>query len=146
MQKVPVKLKLFDPTLPTPAYQTAGAAAFDLYSRLNVTIKPHQTLAVPTNIAVQLPPEYWLLVAARSSLHKKGLQVINGIGVIDTDYCGDDDEICVLLYNFSDQAVTINQGDRLAQGIIISRTQAEFTLVDHLGCTNRGGFGSTGQQ
>lgn len=144
MQNVPVKIKLFDPSLPLPAYQTTGAAAFDLYSRLSVTIQPGTAEQVPTNIAIQLPSDFWLLVAARSSLYKRGLQLINGIGVIDADYCGNDDEIMIILRNFSDTPVTINPGERIAQGIIIPRTQAQFTVTAHLECANRGGFGSTG--
>jgi len=144
MQNVPVKIKLFDPSLPLPAYQTSGAAAFDLYSRETVTIAPSEAAQIPTNIAIELPPDFWLLVAARSSLYKRGLQLINGIGVIDADFCGNDDEIKVILRNFSDTSITITPGERIAQGVIIPRTQAQFTIVPELSRANRGGFGSTG--
>ena len=144
MQQVPVKIKLFDEHFPVPAYQTTGAAAFDLYTRLDATFRPGQALQVPTTIAIQLPPDFWLMVAARSSLYKRGLQLVNGVGVIDADFCGNDDEISIILRNFSDHDVTIQAGERLAQGIIIPRTQAQFTPVVQLECANRGGFGSTG--
>jgi len=48
------------------------------------------------------------------------------------------------LRNFSDEVVRLSPGERIAQGIIIPRTQAQFTLVPELLCANRGGFGSTG--
>ena len=146
MQKVPVKIKLFDKNLPVPAYQTPGAAAFDLYSRVEIAIAPGETKAVPTGIAIQLPEDYWLLVSARSSLFKRGLQLINGVGVIDADYCGNDDEIMVLLYNFSAETAQIAPGERLAQGIVMPRLQAVFEPVEALECVNRGGFGTTGSR
>ena len=144
MQKVSVKIKLFDTNLPVPAYQTPGAAAFDLYSRVEATIAPGETKAVPTGVAVQLPADFWLLVSARSSLFKRGLQLINGVGVIDADYCGNDDEIMVLLHNFSQETAQIKSGERLAQAVVMPRIQAIFEPVETLECANRGGFGTTG--
>ncbi|HCC84751.1 MAG TPA: dUTP diphosphatase, partial [Candidatus Pacebacteria bacterium] len=87
-----IKLKLFDPTLPMPAYKTTGAAAMDLYARVEVVIPAHKVGYVPLNIALQLPPDHWAQISARSSLHKKGLILANGIGVGDYDYRGDGDE------------------------------------------------------
>lgn len=145
MLKVPVKIKLFDPTLPSPQYHSPLAAGFDLYARQNTIIKPQEIVAVPTNIALEIPPNFWLLLAARSSLQKLGLQLINGIGVIDADYCGNDDEIKIILRNFSPQKITLKKGDRLAQAILIPRLQANFTQVEKLTSPNRGGIGSTGK-
>lgn len=142
---VPVKIKLFDSTLPVPEYHSSQAAGFDFYSRLDLTLPAHQVTLVPTGVAMSYPSSYWLLIAARSSLHKLGLQPINGIGVVDPDYCGDNDEIRLLIYNFSNQTVKIKKGDRLAQGVLVSRTKAKFTIVPHLQHPNRGGLGSTGQ-
>ncbi|MCA9370082.1 dUTP diphosphatase, partial [Candidatus Woesebacteria bacterium] len=70
-------IKLFDTTLPLPEYQTGGAAGFDLCSRLDTDIPPGEVVLVPLNIAIQLPEGYWAMVAARSSLHKLGLQLVN---------------------------------------------------------------------
>ncbi len=145
MQKIPVKIKLFENSLPTPQYHTTQAAGFDFSSASNVSFPPHQVTLVNTGIALSYPADFWLLIAARSSLYKLGLQLINGIGVADPDYCGDNDEIRLLIYNFSDQLVAIKKGARLAQGILVPRTQAEFTVVSHLDHPDRGGLGSTGQ-
>ena len=145
MEKIDVKIKRFDESLPLPAYQTIGAAGFDLYSRLDITIDPGLTTAIPLNVALELPPNYWLLLSARSSLHKRGLQPINGVGIIDQDYCGDKDEIKVLLHNYTSQAVTLKRGERIAQGVILPRLQANFQAVTMLKNADRGGFGTTGR-
>ena len=143
--KVPVKIKLFDPELPVPEYKTADAAGFDLYARENMTVEAGKVVMVPLNIALEIPTNYWLLIAARSSLYKKGLHLINGVGVGDPDYCGDTDEYRLLVHNFSSEDVKITRGERLAQGILMPRLQADFELVKSLAHNqNRGGIGSTG--
>ncbi len=140
------KLKRFDTTLPLPQQKSPGAAAFDLSAREETTILPHQVGYVPLNIAVELPKNYWVLLAARSSLHKKGLLPANGIGIGDEDYCGDADEYRAALLNFSDQAVTIERGERIVQMIILPREKMELVEVERLTRKNRGGFGSTGSK
>lgn len=142
-----VKFKLFDASLPVPEYKTAGAAAFDLYAREEVTIPAHQIGYVPLNIALQLPEGYWALVSARSSLHKRGLMMANGIGVGDYDYRGNNDEYKAALYNFTDQPVTVERGERIVQMIILERELVELQLVGEFSdAVDRGGFGSTGKK
>lgn len=145
MQKIPVQVKRFAPDLPLPAYQSTDAAGFDLASSADASFPPHQVTLVHTGVALAFPPNFWLLVAARSSLHQLGLQLANGVGVVDADYCGDHDEIRLLLYNFSDHIVDIKKGDRLAQAILVPRVQAHFEPVAHLTNPDRGGLGSTGR-
>ena len=84
------------------------------------------------------------MMAARSSLHKKGLIFANGVGIGDRDFCGNNDEYHAALYNFSDNPVSIERGERIAQGIIKKYDKADWEEVDDLGNKNRGGFGSTG--
>jgi dUTP pyrophosphatase len=140
-----VKIKLFDTTLPVPEYKTPGAAAFDLYAREGVVIPARQIGYAPLNIALQLPEGYWAQVSARSSLHKRGLMLANGIGVGDYDYRGNNDEYKAALYNFTDQPVTIERGERIVQMIILERELVELQLVDQfVDAVDRGGFGSTG--
>jgi len=139
-----IKIKRFDTSLPMPEYKTAGAAAFDLYARVETAIEPGKVGKVPLNIAIDIPEAYWALVAARSSLHKKGLSMANGIGVGDSDYCGDNDEYQAALLNFSDQPVTIEKGERIVQMLILPRQKVSLEEVEHLGNPDRGGFGSTG--
>lgn len=138
-----LKIKLFDPTFPAPKYQTKGAVAFDLYARETTTIPAGKVVLVPLNIAIELPSGYWAMLAARSSLHKKGLMLANGIGVGDEDYCGDQDEYRAALWNRTDSDVIVEKGERIVQMLILSFTRPEFEMVEHLGNEDRGGFGST---
>jgi dUTP pyrophosphatase len=137
-------IKLFDTTLPMPAYQTVGAAGLDLYARATTVIAPGTVQKVPLNIAIQLPPHHFALLAARSSLHKKHLALANGIGVGDSDYCGDNDEYQAALRNFSDQPVTVEKGERIVQLLVVPYVQVQLQSVAKLDSKDRGGFGSTG--
>jgi len=139
-----MKIKLFDTTMPLPKYQTAGAAGFDLYARETVEIPAGEVRRVPLNVAIELPEGYWALMAARSSLHKKGVQLVNGIGVGDLDFRGDQDEYQAALLNFTDKTQIIERGERLVQMIILPYKQVELEQVKSLGNDDRGGFGSTG--
>lgn len=142
---IKVVIKRFDAELPLPEYQTAGAAAFDLYARETTEILPGEVGYTPLNIALQLPEGYWALVSARSSLHKRGLIMANGIGVGDWDYRGDGDEYRAALLNFSKEKVTVERGERIAQMIILPRSRVEFIEKSNFGAEDRGGFGSTGR-
>ena len=84
------------------------------------------------------------MIAARSSTHKKGLMMANGIGIIDPDYSGNEDEIKVAYYNFTDAAVIIEKGERIAQGTFVKITHPEWEEVDEMPNKTRGGFGTTG--
>ena len=141
-----IKIKRFDKSLPLPEYKTTGAAAFDLYAREEITISAQSVGYVPLNIAVELPASHWALVSARSSLHKKGLMMANGIGVGDSDYAGDNDEYKAALFNFSDRDVVIEKGERIVQMIILEREKIALEEVDHLENMDRGGFGTTGKK
>lgn len=143
MNSAVLKIKRFDTELPLPAYQTPGSVGLDLYAREGCVINPGKVVLVPMNVAIELPPNCWAMLVARSSLHKKGLQLINGVGVGDADYCGDNDEYRAALFNFSSEPVTIERGDRLVQMLILPYERVEIEPVDHLGNADRGGFGST---
>ena len=128
-----VKIKRIDKSLPLPRYETNGSVGFDLLCRESVEVFPQTVALIPANVIVETPPGYMLLVALRSSTpRKRGLLIPHGVGVIDQDYCGDGDEIQIQVYNFTNQPVLIERGDRIAQGI--------FEQMDQ---ETRGGFGST---
>lgn len=140
-----VNIKRIDISLPLPEYQTAGSVAFDLYSRIDMTIAPKSLGLIPTNIIVQTPPGYMLMIASRSSTpKKKGLLIPHGIGIIDQDYCGEKDEMLFQVFNFTDQEVLITKGERIAQGVFVKIDRGEWTEVAEMTDPNRGGFGSTG--
>lgn len=139
-----VKIKRIDKSLPLPEYQTKGAVAFDLYSRLDMIISPKTLERLPTNIIVETPKGYMLEIKDRSStLKKKGLLVSTGF--IDNDYCGEADEILLQVYNLTEQEVQIERGERLGQGVFIKIETADWEEVDKMADNNRGGFGSTGK-
>lgn len=139
-----LKIQRIDKTLPLPEYKTEGAVAFDIYSRVNEFIKPREIKYLPSNLIIQVPKGYFLMIASRSSTHKKGLMLANGIGVLDQDYCGPKDEIFIPLYNFTDKKVQIEKGERIAQGILTPIKKAVWREVGSINKKSRGGFGSTG--
>ena len=140
-----VKVKRIDKSLPLPEYKTTGAVAFDCYVRTNTTVEPQKIAHVPLNICVKLPKNHYVLLAARSSLSKRGLIFANGIGIGDEDFCGDNDEYHAAVFNFTDKPVTVERGDRIAQMIIKPYEKAEFEEVENMESENRGGFGTTGK-
>jgi len=143
-EKKLVKIKRFDKELPLPKQQTEGAAAFDLTARESIEILPGTVGLVHLNIAVETPPGHFMMLVARSSVHKKGLMKPNGIGIIDPDFCGDDDEIRASYYNFTDKPVLIEKGERIAQAVFVPIAKFEWEEVEKMENKNRGGFGTTG--
>lgn len=141
-----ISIKRFDPSLPLPEYKTAGAAAFDLYAREETVIKSKAVGYVPLNIALQLPQDHFAIMAARSSLHKKGIMMANGIGIGDSDFSGDGDEYKAALFNFSDKDVVIEKGERIVQMLILQREAISFSEKGKFDTKDRGGFGSTGRK
>ncbi|PIR04421.1 MAG: dUTP diphosphatase [Candidatus Magasanikbacteria bacterium CG11_big_fil_rev_8_21_14_0_20_39_34] len=142
-----VNIKRIDSSLPLPEYQTEGAVAFDMYSRIEAKIPPGKTALLPTNLIIETPPGYMLMLAARSSLAKKrGLKLANGVGIIDQDYCGDTDEIYIHMHNFSETLVKISPGDRLVQGMFVPIEKATWKEQTRMNKESRGGFGTTGDQ
>jgi dUTP pyrophosphatase len=139
-----IRIKRFDTSLPMPEYKTAGAAAFDLVARLDITIEAESIGYIPLNVAIEVPKGYWVMLAARSSTHKTGLMLANGVGVMDSDYCGDNDEYKLVVYNFTKEPVTVTRGQRIAQAMVLPVPQIDIEEVEHLGNADRGAFGTTG--
>jgi dUTP pyrophosphatase len=141
-----IKIKRFDKNLPLPEHKTKLAAAFDLCARTSVVIKPKAVGYVPLNVAIETPEGHFLLLAARSSTHKKGLMIANGIGIVDPDFSGDSDESQAIMYNFMNKPVKIEKGDRIMQGIFIKKEIFLWNEVEKMGNKTRGGIGSTGKR
>lgn len=142
-----VKIKRIDSSLPLPIYETKGSVGFDIMARENISIPPKEISMIPSNLIVEVPEKYMLVVASRSSTpSKKGLTPPHGFGIIDHDYCGPEDEIKVLVYNFTDKDVEIKRGDKIAQGVFVRIDKFEWEEVSEISAPSRGGFGSTGGQ
>lgn len=133
------------PSVPLPSYATPGSAAFDLAAAEDVEIGPREIKLVGTGLVVAVPEGYFLGIFARSSTpFKRGLMVANGVGVLDSDYCGPTDELKIQLLNYTDAPVHIKAGDRLAQGIVLQSPRVQFEEGETT-APARGGFGSTGR-
>ena len=138
-------IRLIDSSLPLPAYQTKGSAAFDLYSRVDMFINPGTMGLVPLNVCIKIPEGHVAIMAPRSSLFKKqNLILANNMGIVDEDFCGDNDEYLAQLYNIGPVAAKITKGERICQVLIIPITKIKFEQVEKMPDTSRGGFGSTG--
>lgn len=143
---ISVKMQKLDIVAKTPTRGSADAAGYDLYAGTTkeIDIAPHSTVKIPTNIAMEIPNGYFGAIYARSGLAtKKGLRPANCVGVIDSDYRGN---IIVAIHNDTDEMMTIEPMERVAQIIIQPYLEVEFIEVETLNDTDRGanGFGSTG--
>lgn len=125
----------------------------DVYANETIFIPVWESALIPLGFAMQLPEGYEALLAPRSSTFKNwGIIVTNSIGIIDTSYCGDNDEWKLSVYcirgvhNINGQlGALINFGDKIAQfRIIESMPHLQFEVVSSLGNADRSGFGSTG--
>jgi len=129
-----------------PHYETGASAGMDLRASIQeaVVLQPMERTIIKTGLFMELPVGYEAQVRPRSGLAaKKGITVLNAPGTIDADYRG---EVGVILINLSNEAFTIENGERIAQMVIAKHERAEWEQVEVLSDTARGegGFGSTG--
>ena len=142
-----VRVKKVRENAALPTYGSQWAAGADLYACLEgaVTIAPHQTVMIPTGLALEVPVGCAGLIYARSSMGaKRGLAPANTVGVIDSDYRG---EVMVALHNHGTVAQTVEHGERVAQLLITPVLTPAYEEASQLSDTVRGvgGFGSTGK-
>ena len=136
-----LKIKPLYPDSKAPERKTSGAAGYDLYSHTSGILPPGSWATIPTGVAMEIPPGCYGAVRGRSSILKRGMIVD---GTIDEDYRG---EVYVMIYNTSDDAQNIIQGERIAQLVVQRYEGAPVEIVEELSKTERGdkGFGSTGR-
>lgn len=142
-----VKITRIHPDARLPKYHSNGAAAFDIETIEEFTLKPGEVKLFRTGLVFQVPEGYFLQIAPRSSLPKNGLDQPNSIGVLDPDYCGPEDELRLVVRNFTDKEVKVEKYQRLMQGIFIEIPKIEWEEIDEkeLKGKTRGGFGTTGK-
>jgi len=133
--------------LPLPAYKTAGSSGLDLCAALrdDRVLAPGDIAAIPTGLAVAIPPGYEGQIRPRSGRAlREGLSIPNAPGTIDADYRG---ELQVILANLGRAPVTLRRGERIAQLVIAPVARAVLREVSELNGTARGagGFGHTGR-
>lgn len=131
--------------LPLPVRSTAHAAGYDFVAAETISLNPGDIKLIPTGIKAYMQAGEVLYLYDRSSNpRKKGLVLINSVGVIDGDYYGNPDNeghIFAQMKNITDDVVEVVRGERIVQGVF-----APFLLADADSAegTRKGGFGSTG--
>lgn len=142
-----MRIKILNKNAKVPMYASEGASGFDLSSVEEIVIYENETKAIPTGIAYEIPKGFEIQVRPRSGLSlKTGLRIVNSPGTLDSDYIG---ELKVVMQNTGDFPVTIEIGDRIAQGVLCPVERVDkFEVVDEIKNTERGdkGFGSSGIQ
>ncbi|MDH3324879.1 MAG: dUTP diphosphatase [Candidatus Peregrinibacteria bacterium] len=142
--KTNVQIYRVDKTLPLPKHETNGSFAFDLLARETTEISPQEVVLIPGNVIVKCPKNLALLILPRSSTYRKtGLIFPHSVGLIDEDYCGENDEIMIQVLNLSKETITIERGERVAQGLFVKTEKIEFKEIETPHKISRGGFGST---
>lgn len=142
-----IKVKKVNPKGKIPFRATEGSAGADIHACIDapVTVGAGERVLIPTGIAIAIEDKNCAgFVFPRSGTASKfGISLSNCVGVIDSDYRG---EMKTPVINLSDKPYTINDGDRIAQLVIMPIACAKFVEVDELDETerNQGGFGSTG--
>lgn len=149
--KTPIELKILDARLgsewPLPEYATPGSAGMDLRAMVDepLVLEPGQSQLVPTGMAIHIgDASLAATILPRSGMgHKKGIVLGNLVGLIDSDYQG---PLMCSLWNRSNQTVTIEPGERVAQLVFLPVVQAAFTQVESFDASERGegGFGHSG--
>ena len=143
-----IKIKRLNENAKIPTRGSKESAGMDLYACIDspIAISPHQTIKIGTGLSLELPNGYFGAIVARSGLStKKGLAPANKLGVCDSDYRG---EYIVALHNDTDEIMTIQPQEKIAQMILLPFLFMEFEEVVELSDTKRGdgGFGSTGEK
>ena len=136
--------KIYD-EIKIPCRATKGSAGYDFFSPIDFTLKPGETIKIPTGIRVFIEPDWVLNIFPRSGLgFKFRLQMNNTVGIIDSDYFNSDNEghIFVKLTNDTNEGKTVSvaKGTGMVQGIFM---QYGVTIDDNVVQIRNGGFGST---
>lgn len=130
-----------------PERSTKKSAGYDFFNPRKLVIEPHTMKLVKTGVKATFPDKMVLKLYNRSSNpKKKGLVLMNGVGIIDADYYGNEDndgEIGFMFYNFKDEPAVLETGDKLGQGIF----ERFYTVKDEEEITaeRTSGWGSTGK-
>lgn len=131
-----------------PQRKTGKSAGYDLQAARTVVVAPGGTAMVPTGLKAYMQDDEVLTIHIRSSMAvKRGLMLVNNVGIIDADYYNNEDNeghIFIALWNRGREAVTIESGERIAQGIFMKYLTVDGDAAGE-GEARTGGFGSTGR-
>lgn len=153
MEPIEVKVKKLRPNAQLPYQADSGSVGFDLRTDLfdeetqltvlKTVLLPNQQAKIHTGIAVEIPENHFMMIFPRSSMGvKKNLILKNTVGIIDSSYRG---EILLFVKNIGDTPIEIDNGERIAQAVVIPYPAISYVESDTLSETSRGdgGFGST---
>lgn len=135
-----IKFHALKPDVQIPIRSSAGSAGYDFHIYEDVMFYPGEYKLLSTQISVDMPDNIHMQLHARSSLYsKRGFEIPNAPGIIDSDYT---DAIFVPLVNRNSIPMTLKKGDRVAQGIFMP-----YLVADDDNATNErlGGLGSSGR-
>ena len=144
---VKVLFKRLNQKAKLPSYKTSGSSGMDLMACVDepITIKPNESMLIPTGIAIAIPEDTEVQIRPRSGLAaKSSITVLNTPGTIDSDYRG---ELKIILFNHGKENFIINNNDRIAQMVLNPIIKMELEETSDLPDSIRGegGFGSTGK-
>ena len=141
------KVKRIKEDIKLPERSTLNSAGYDFFALEDITFPAKTITRVFTGVKCELMANQVLILANRSSNpSKKGLVLLNGIGVVDADYYGNPDndgEIAFEFYNIKEESIEIKKGEKLGQGLIMRFDKVENEISPDVVITRVGGFGST---
>jgi len=135
-------------TIKIPKRKTISSAGYDFFLPFNLSIKPNETIKIPTGIKVCLEANEFLSIVVRSSLGiKYNMRMCNQVGIIDADYYNNEENeghIIAFIKNEGSEIVELEQGKGFVQGILLNY----LTVSDEESINDRrnGGFGSTDKE
>lgn len=146
MNSMNIKIKYFTDAIDRLAYIDGKSDWIDLRAAESVDLKKGEFKLIPLGVAMELPKGYEAHIVPRSSTFKNfGIIQTNHQGVIDSSYCGDNDEWKMPVYAMRDTHIEVN--DRICQfRIMENQPKIQFEEVKALTGVDRGGFGTTGKQ
>ena len=142
-----IKVWKRDPKAKLPEKGTDGSVGYDLFALEDTEIEPLELKFLRTGLVIKTEPPYALFIFPRSSLFKnKNLIMPNFAGIIDFDYCGEEDEVKIPVVNLGKEKVIVKAYEKIAQAVFLKVASPEIKEItqEELPKTSRGGFGSTG--
>lgn len=138
------KVKRIEENIKLPERSTLNSAGYDFFALEDIIFLPETVTRVFTGVKCELMPNQVLILANRSSNpSKRGLILLNGIGVVDADYYGNPDndgEIAFEFYNMFEYTVEVKKGEKLGQGIIMRFDKTEDDVTPDVVIPRQGGF------
>ena len=128
-----------------PRRATKHSAAYDLYSPIEITLKPGEIAKIPTGFKIKMPHNEGFFIYIRSSFGAKDINLPAGVNIIDSDYYNNPENegnFFIVIKNNSKKNFKINEGDRIAQGVFQKYYKANN---DHAKEERTGGLGSSGK-